>query len=268
MIAFPNAKINIGLNVVSKRKDEYHNLESIFYPVNLCDVLEFVESENTDLTISGIQIDGNQTDNVILKAFQLLKKDFSLPHLHFHLHKVIPFGAGLGGGSSDAAFVLKMLNLNYKLELSNEKLSQYAALIGADCSFFIRNKPAYVTGIGDELSETKLDISGYKILIVKPPFGISTVEAYRNIIPKPSVFDLKQIGKSPIEDWKTQIFNDFEPFAFSKYPQLADIKSMLYKNGALFASMSGSGSALFGIFRHLPAEIEKQIPEDWFIYRQ
>lgn len=268
MISFPNAKINIGLQVVSKRQDGYHNIESIFYPVKLCDALEFVESKKTELTISGIQIDGNAADNIILKAYNLMGKDFILPSLHFHLHKAIPFGAGLGGGSSDAAFALKMINSNFNLKLSDEKLGEYAALIGADCTFFIRNKPSYVTGIGNELYETELDISDYSILIVKPAFGVNTAEAYRNIIPKPSQFNLNEIEKLPVGDWKMHIFNDFEPFVLSKYPIINDIKSLLYKNGALFASMSGSGSAVFGIFRHLPAEIEKSFPGDWFTYRQ
>ncbi|HSO88913.1 MAG TPA: 4-(cytidine 5'-diphospho)-2-C-methyl-D-erythritol kinase [Draconibacterium sp.] len=267
MIVFPNAKINIGLNVVSKREDGYHNLETIFFPLKLSDALEFVEAEETKLTTSGIQIDGLPEQNLILKAYQLLKSDFNLPALHFHLHKIIPFGAGLGGGSSDAAFTFLMLNEYFNLGLSSEKLESYAAQIGADCPFFIHNKPTFATGIGDKFNDIELDLSDYEIAILKPNISVSTLEAYKNVIPRNPKFRLTEIIKTPVSDWKNLIVNDFEKSVFPKYPQIGELKQLLYELGAGFASMSGSGSAVFGIFRHLPAKLENKIPSGVLLYR-
>ncbi|TNF42365.1 MAG: 4-(cytidine 5'-diphospho)-2-C-methyl-D-erythritol kinase [Bacteroidetes bacterium] len=267
MIVFPNAKINIGLNVVSKRDDGYHNLETIFFPVKLADALEFVEAEETKLTTSGIVIEGIPENNLVLKAYQLLKADFNLPPLHFHLHKVVPFGAGLGGGSSDAAFTLKTLNEFYDLGLTTAMLEKYAAQIGADCPFFIHNKPTFATGIGNRFHKIELDLSGYEIVILKPDVSVSTPEAYKNVIPRNPKFRLTEIVKKPVNDWKNLIVNDFENSVFPKYPQIAELKQFLYKMGADFASMSGSGSAVFGIFRHLPANLENKIPSGILLYR-
>lgn len=267
MIVFPNAKINIGLNVVSKRDDGYHNLETIFYPVKLADALELAESEKTELSITGISMVGEKHENLILKAYRLLKDDFNLPPVRFHLHKVIPFGAGLGGGSSDAAFTLKMLNEYFSLNLNSTKLKKYAAQIGADCPFFIDNKPAFATGIGDQLNPVDIDLSEYKMLLVKPPFSVSTPEAYKNIIPSPATFNLDEISSIPIEKWKDIIKNDFEKSVFPSYPEIEKIKKSLYKMGALYSSMSGSGSSVFGIFRHLPVDLDGFIPKGIFIYR-
>jgi len=267
MIVFPNAKINIGLNVVSRRADGYHNLETIFYPVKLADALEFAESDKTELTTSGISIAGNPNDNLILKAYRLLKNDFDLPELKFHLHKVVPFGAGLGGGSSDAAFTLTSLNIFYNLNISFEELKKYAAKIGADCSFFIDNKPAFAEGIGNQLSPVKINLSSYEILIVKPSVSVSTPEAYRNVVPTKPDFSLKEIELIPLEDWKNLVKNDFEKSIFPRYPEIEELKEKLYKMGALYASMSGSGSAVFGIFRHLPTKFDKFLPKGIFIYR-
>jgi 4-diphosphocytidyl-2-C-methyl-D-erythritol kinase len=267
MIVFPNAKINIGLNVVSKREDGYHNLETIFFPVKLADALEFAEAEETSLSTSGIQIHGEPEQNLILKAYHLLKADFNLPPLQFHLHKVIPFGAGLGGGSSDAAFTLKMLNDYFKLELSQQKLELYAAQIGADCTFFLLNKPTFATGIGNKFHNIELNLADYEILILKPDFNVSTPEAYKNVIPRNPKFRLTEIIKTPVSDWKNLIVNDFEKSVFPKYPQIAELKQHLYDLGASFASMSGSGSAVFGIFRHLPIDLEKKIPQGILLYR-
>jgi 4-diphosphocytidyl-2-C-methyl-D-erythritol kinase len=267
MIVFPNAKINIGLNVVSKREDGFHNLETLFYPIKLADALEFVESDETQLTISGIQIDGYPENNLILKAYHLLKADFNLPTLHFHLHKVIPFGAGLGGGSSDAAFTLKMLNEHFYLGLTSENLEKYASQIGADCPFFIHNKPTFATGIGNEFHDIELELADYEIIILKPNISVSTPEAYGNVIPRNPKFRLTQIIKTPIDDWKNLIVNDFEKNVFSKYPQIAELKQLLYDLGANYASMSGSGSAVFGIFRHLPTDLKNKIPEGVLLYR-
>ena len=267
MIVFPNAKINIGLNVVSKREDGFHNLETVFYPIKLTDALELAVAEETRLTTSGIQIDGAPESNLILKAYQLLKTDFNLPPLQFHLHKVIPFGAGLGGGSSDAAFTLKMLNDYYNLGLSSQQLESYALQIGADCPFFIQNKPTFATGIGNKFHDIELDLSDYEIIILKPNILVSTPEAYSNVIPRNPKFRLTQIIKTPVEDWKNLIVNDFEKSVFTKYPQIAELKQLLYDFGANYASMSGSGSAVFSIFRHLPTDLKNKIPEGVLLYR-
>lgn len=267
MIVFPNAKINIGLNVVSKREDGYHNLETIFFPLKLADALEFVEADEIKLTTSGIQIDGAPEQNLILKAYYLLQAEFNLPPVHFHLHKVIPFGAGLGGGSSDAAFTLRMLNDYFNIGLSSQKLEYYAAQIGADCPFFILNKPTFATGIGNKFHNIELNLSDYEIVILKPNISVSTIEAYKNVIPRNPKFRLTEIIKTPVEEWKNLIVNDFEKSVFPVYPQIAVLKQLLYDFGAGFASMSGSGSSVFGFFRQIPANLDKKIPEGILLYR-
>lgn len=267
MISFPNAKINIGLNVVSKRVDGYHNIETIFHPVNLADVLELIDSKETGLTTSGIEIDGKAEDNLIIKAYQILKEDYNFTPVKYHLHKVIPLGAGLGGGSSDAAFALKMLNEYFKLKITNNELENYAAKIGADCPFFIKNKPAFATGTGNELQPIELDLSEFQIIILKPNIFVRTPEAYAKIIPSKPKIKLTDAIQLPIEDWKDVIENDFEKSVFIKYPEVGHLKEMLYNLGASYASMSGSGSSVFGIFRHLPIEFENKIPKHIFIYR-
>lgn len=266
MISFPNAKINLGLHVVSKRQDGYHNLETIFYPVKLSDALEMIEAEDTQLTITGIEIDGSPDDNLIIKAYNLLKNQFQLPPVHFHLHKVIPFGAGLGGGSSDAAFALKMLNDSFHLKLNNTEIKAYAAKIGADCSFFIDNVPSLATGIGDELSPVQVDLSEYNIIIIKPRISVSTPEAYRHVVPAAPQFSLSDLNHIPVEEWKNYLINDFEKSVFKIYPEIEQLKFKLYQAGAVYASMSGSGSALFGIFRNSPVDFDKYIPGGIFIY--
>ncbi|MFW5822137.1 MAG: 4-(cytidine 5'-diphospho)-2-C-methyl-D-erythritol kinase [Tangfeifania sp.] len=267
MIVFPNAKINIGLHVVSKRTDGYHNLETVFYPVQLTDALEMAESKKEKFTASGILVDSQPEDNLVMKALHLLKKDFELPPIQFHLHKIIPFGAGLGGGSSDAAFTLKMLNDYFSLRLNINELKHYAAQLGADCAFFIENKPAFATGTGEQLRQIELDLSGYKTVILKPSFSVSTPEAYKNIIPKTPDFNLAELPRLPIEKWKNTVVNDFEKTVFPKYPEIKMLKEKLYELGAVYASMSGSGSAVFGIFRHLPTDFDNFIPQGIFIYR-
>ena len=267
MITFPNAKINIGLNVVSKRDDGYHNLETIFYPVKLADALELADSDKMQFSSSGIKIDGNPENNLVVKAYKLLQKDFKLPLVKLHLNKVIPFGAGLGGGSSDAAFTLKMLNDYFNLKIPSAKLENYAAQIGADCPFFINNKPTFATGIGDQFQPINLDLTEYEILIVKPNISVSTPDAYKNIIPSKPEFNLKDIENLPIESWKDYIKNDFEESVFETYPEIENLKQTLYKMGALYASMSGSGSALFGVFCDLPANSKRLIPKEIYTYR-
>ncbi len=267
MITFPNAKINIGLNIVSRRPDGYHNLETIFYPVKLCDALEMVESEKTGLSVSGIEINASANDNLVLKAYHLLKNDFDLPPVQFHLHKVIPFGAGLGGGSSDAAFALKMLNEHFELGLSFTALKKYASRIGADCSFFISNQPAFASEKGDKLVPVELNLSPYHVVILKPGQSVNTSEAYRNVVPSEPDFDLRQLSKLPVEEWEKMVKNDFEKSIFKKVPEIGQLKKLLYESGAAYASMTGSGSAVYGIFRHSPTDIDKFIPDGIFIYR-
>jgi len=250
MITFPNAKINIGLNIVEKRPDGYHNLETIFYPIPVKDALEIVSSneEKHSFHSSGILIEGDPNKNLVMKALHLLEKDFHIPGLNIYLEKAIPFGAGLGGGSADAAFMLKMLNEFLNLNLSDCKLEFYASKIGADCSFFIKNKPAFASGIGDILEPVELSLSGYFLVLIKPDIHVSTPEAYSLVSPKKPEISLKEWIKKPIKEWKNGIVNDFEKSIFVKYPAIAEIKEQLYNKGALYASMSGSGSSVFGIF--------------------
>ncbi len=267
MIVFPNAKINIGLHIVSKRTDGYHNLETVFFPLKIADALEMVESNDFSFSVSGIALEGSADDNLVLKAWKLLKNDFDLPPVQFHLHKTIPAGAGLGGGSSDAAFTLKVVNDFFDLDLSNDRLKAYARKLGADCPFFIDNLPAMATGIGDQLQPLEIDLSAYQIVVLKPQCSVSTAEAYRNVQPAKSLFDLRQLEKLPLEQWKDVVVNGFEKSVFPLYPEIGKYKEFLYQQGALFASMSGSGAAVFGIFRHLPADFDNLIPEGVLIYR-
>lgn len=251
MISVPNAKINIGLNVLEKRQDGYHNIESVFYPVNWCDAIEAIKTEgNGDLklTLMGNPIPGSIENNLCFKAYYLLNKKYKLPSLNLWLLKCIPMGAGLGGGSADAAFFLKMLNELFKINLRTEELKSYASQIGSDCVFFIENKPAFVSGKGDVITPIKVDLSGYYIVIVYPPIHIDTKNAYSLIKPRKRPDSLQHTILSPIHTWKEKIVNDFEEPIFKIHPQLAEIKNRLYKEGALYASMTGSGSALYGIF--------------------
>jgi 4-diphosphocytidyl-2-C-methyl-D-erythritol kinase len=268
MIVFPNAKINIGLNVVSKRSDGYHNIETVFYPLKLYDVLEFVAAEKTELSATGIPIDETPDNNLILKAYRILKKDFKLPEIRFHLQKNIPLCAGLGGGSSDAAFTLKALNLFFKLGISEDKLKDYAAMAGADCPFFIENKPAFATETGNKLTPVNIELAQYETVILKPPVNVSTFDAYKNISPVKPDFNLKNLCNLPIDKWKETVTNDFEKYVFRAFPVVRELKEKLYESGALYASMSGSGSAVYGIFSRLPVNLERLIPRGVVIYRE
>lgn len=252
MIAFPNAKINLGLNIVEKRNDGFHNIESIFYPIPLCDALELIENKNTTNNLfssSGIPIPGNNSDNLCLKAYNLLTKDYALPPLKIHLHKHIPIGAGLGGGSSDAAFFITTINSFFNLNLSEEQQLNYAKQLGSDCSFFISNKPAFVKGKGDEFKIIDFTLSGKYIVLVYPNIHINTALAYSKIKPKSATRNLlNDIKTLSITDWKNYIHNDFEDALFPEFPSLSEIKNKLYHLGAEYAAMSGSGSTLFGLF--------------------
>lgn len=259
MIVFPNAKINIGLNIVSKRPDGYHNLETIFYPVNICDVLEFTEKEGLDgveFVSNGITLDCDSSDNLVVKAYKLLKADFDIPDHIIELVKNIPTGAGLGGGSADATFTLKFLNEHYSLGLNNVQLKSYATRLGADCAFFVENFPVYATGIGDIMEPVDLSLKDYYIVLVKPDVFISTKEAFAGITPKPSKECLKDIVKLPVSEWKNHIFNDFECSIFPNHKMLENIKCKLYDLGAIYVSMSGSGSSIYGLFKKNPEILE------------
>jgi 4-diphosphocytidyl-2-C-methyl-D-erythritol kinase len=254
MIVFPNAKINIGLNITEKRTDGFHNLETVFFPVGLSDILEFTESfGKTAFTNTGLQIQVPDSENLVLKAYYLLKDQSDLPELQIHLHKIIPFGAGLGGGSSDAAFMLKALNDYFSLQISEKELEKHAQKLGSDCPFFIKNKPVFAEGTGNVFSDIKLDLSEYYILIVKPDIHIGTKEAFSGIKPKNPDISLKKQIHLPVSSWKKNIRNDFKETVFKLYPEIKNIKDTLYKTGALYAQMSGSGSAVFGIFDREPA---------------
>jgi 4-diphosphocytidyl-2-C-methyl-D-erythritol kinase len=260
MLCFPNAKLNLGLFVTEKRSDGFHNIETILIPIALCDALEITNIErkgvcDTPLHIHGLQIAGNPNDNLVFNAYKLLKNDFDLPNIHIDLLKKIPFGAGLGGGSSDATFMLKLLNQKFSLQISDEKLENYARQIGSDCAFFVKNKPVFAYEKGDKFEPINLDLSNYQIVLICPPIHVNTKTAYQNIVPKPvgaehasPLLHLRNIADIPVSEWKNVLKNDFESFVFSQHPILSNIKQELYKAGAIYASMSGSGSAIFGLF--------------------
>ncbi|MBL4668050.1 MAG: 4-(cytidine 5'-diphospho)-2-C-methyl-D-erythritol kinase [Flavobacteriales bacterium] len=249
MIVFPNAKINIGLNIVEKREDGFHNIESVFYPVmDLFDVLEVVENEQLEFTSSGIEIPGSKVSNLCVKAFQLIATDYNIPFVKIHLHKVIPIGAGLGGGSADAAFMLKVLNDLFELNLTIEQLIDYARKLGSDCAFFIKNKPVYAFNKGDKFENIALNLSNYELKIEYPNIHIGTTESYRGIVPQKSTKNLKILIQEPVINWKDSIKNDFEDSVFPVHTKIEKFKLQMYIDGAIFASMTGSGSAVFGIF--------------------
>ncbi len=252
MLTFPNAKINIGLNIIEKRTDGFHNIESLFYPVQWSDILEIIPSEKPIPTFqsSGLAIPGEESSNLCLKAYQLLKDKISGQAPLIHLHKIIPMGAGLGGGSADGAFTLKMLNEIYSLGLTNEELKDLARKLGSDCAFFIDNKPVFCFEKGDRFEDFDLDLSQKFIVLVNPDIHISTAEAYSGVTAKKSDIPLKSALKEPIHTWKSSIKNDFEEHLLLKYPALSEIKETLYAQGALYASMTGSGSTVYGIFEN------------------
>lgn len=262
MITFPNAKINLGLNIVEKRPDGYHNLETVFFPINLQDALEVkpLEEEGKDYKISmkGNALDCNPDDNLVVKAYKLLKQDFNLPPVDIHLFKHIPSGAGLGGGSSDCAFMIKMLNEKFSLGLSLEKMEEYAAKLGADCAFFVRNEPVFATGIGNIFEPVRLSLADYYIVLVKPDIFVSTRDAFSKIKPHRPELSLKEIIKMPVEKWKDVMVNDFEDSVFALYPEIAAIKDKMYDLGAVYASMSGSGSSVYGLFRQQIENVDEK----------
>jgi len=265
MICFPNAKINLGLRIIEKRPDGYHNLETVFYPIGLKDALEAVpNTHNTDYNLSVSGLSGLNTpclpdNNLVTKAFRILQSKFPLQSADFYLHKAIPTGAGLGGGSSDAAFALKLINEINRLDLSETELENISAHLGADCAFFIKNKPIFASGIGTQFEDIALSLNGYFLILVKPDIHVSTAKAYSLVHPCRPALSLKDVlTNSPIT-WKNTLINDFEVSVFERYPQIRLIKEQMYLNGAEYASMSGSGSSVFGLFRK-PLDLRQSFP--------
>ena len=264
MIVFPNAKINLGLNILNKREDGYHNIASCFYPIPWADVLEINISNSFSIELSGIPIPGNKEENLIVKAYQLLKNDFDLSPVNIHLHKVVPIGAGLGGGSADCAFAIKAINELFSLGLSSKKMEKYAGQLGSDCPFFIENKPVHVSGTGNIFEPTELSLKGKFIVLVYPDLHISTGEAYSGIIPKIPKVENQKVINQPISSWKDSLLNDFELSLFPKYPELMLLKEKMYDNGAVYASMTGSGSTIFGIFE---SNVSIELPSNYTVFQ-
>jgi len=263
MVLFPNAKINLGLNIVAKRIDGFHDIETCFFPIGLCDILEFVKTdEETVFQSSGLSIPGNPADNLCLIAWKLLAKDFNIPSVKIHLHKQIPIGAGLGGGSSDAAYMLKGLNNYFNLKLPVDTLKYYASKLGSDCTFFIENKPSFAVGKGEILNPISLNLEGYKIALINPGIHISTKEAYSAVVPRKPDKNLTDLLELPVIKWSGKIKNDFEDYALKKYPVIAEIKAKLTGLGAVFTLMTGSGSSVFGLFEgSVPSSLKKEFPD-------
>lgn len=259
MIDFPCAKINLGLNITEKRADGYHNLETVFFPIPICDALEiktmderFPSNVACDLKVTGNNVCCNENDNLIVKAYNIIAADFDIPRVHAHLYKNIPSEAGLGGGSSDAAYMIRLLDQRFRINIGNAEMEKYAARLGADCPFFITAEPSYAEGIGEILSPVNItdnNLEGYSLVVVKPQIAVSTKEAFSNITPRKPLMCCREIVAQPIETWKDALCNDFEESVFGIYPQLNDIKNRIYTLGAAYAQMSGSGSSLFGIFK-------------------
>ena len=271
MLLLPNCKINIGLNVTARRPDGYHDLETIFYPIPLRDNLEFNVIKDDDvpyrLSLGGYKVEGNSDDNLVVKIYLALKEEFNLPPLDIYLYKHIPMGAGLGGGSSDAAFMMRGINEAFKLGLLEEEMERRMAKFGADCAFFIKNTPSFATGIGDQLTPVDFSLKDKYIVLVKPDIFVSTKDAYAHVTPKQPSISLLQVITQPIEQWRDTVVNDFEASVFPQHPTLAGIKQTLYDMGALYAAMSGSGSTLFGLFDR-PVPEAKKVFKDDFVFMQ
>lgn len=271
MIAFPIAKINLGLNVVERRSDGYHNLETVFYPVQVCDALElttmstsFPSAVDCDIKVTNMEVDGDEQRNLVVRAYNLLKQDFpQMPRVHAHLWKGIPTQAGMGGGSSDCAYTIRLLNEMCALGLSEDQMIGYAARLGADCPFFILSRPAYAEGIGERLCPVALDLSDFFAGVVRPAIPVSTREAFSLIRPSRPAKCCRDVVMQPIETWRDELVNDFEQSVFALHPEIGDIKQRLYDLGAAYAAMSGSGSAVFGLFRN-EIQLDKHFSTDFF----
>jgi 4-diphosphocytidyl-2-C-methyl-D-erythritol kinase len=261
MISFPNAKINLGLNVIEKRTDGFHNIESVFYPIKWCDVLEIIPSETFKFQSTGLPIPGNPNSNLIIKAFNVLRENGYLTdkqQVSIFLHKILPMGAGIGGGSADGAFALNLINDIFELNLPINTLQNFAAQLGSDCPFFIQNKPMFCFGKGTEFEDIALNLKWKYVVLVNPQIHISTAEAYAGVTPQKPKIALKEIIKSPISDWKNVLVNDFEASILKNHPKIAQIKNKLYDIGAQYASMTGSGSTVYGIFEEEVLELNSQ----------
>ncbi|MGE4287449.1 MAG: 4-(cytidine 5'-diphospho)-2-C-methyl-D-erythritol kinase [Salinivirgaceae bacterium] len=271
MIVYPNAKINLGLSIVNKRPDGFHSIETVMFPIPLCDKItiapieNYAGSEKLAFSSSGLIIDGRAENNLIVKAFNLLDADFNLAPTQIHLEKNIPFGAGLGGGSADCAFTINALNQLYNLKLTNKRRENYAAQLGSDCPFFIKNQPALAKGRGELLSEIHVDLKGRYLALVIPPVGINTKQAYSLVTPKKPETPVEETIKQPINTWKKKLLNDFEASVFKQKPEIEQVKNVLYAQGATYASLSGSGSASFGIF-DTALNLEEHFPKNYFIW--
>ncbi len=248
MVTFPHCKINLGLHILAKRADGYHDIETCFYPVPWQDIVEVIPSDVFSFSSSGISIPGSDEDNQCIKAYRLFKQEFNLPPVQIHLHKIIPTGAGLGGGSSDGTFTLRALNSVFELGLSAERIKIFAARLGSDSPFFVEDVPMMGSGRGEILSPTTLSLKGYFLVLIKPPIHVSTAEAYANITPALPYTPLSEVIALPVSEWKNKLVNDFEKSVFEKFPAIERIKNTLYEQGALYACMSGSGSSVFGVF--------------------
>lgn len=257
MVTFPNAKINLGLLITEKRPDGFHTLQSCFYPVGWADALELLPAAETAFSSTGLPIPGEPMQNLCVKAYDLLRRDFAMPPVHIHLQKNVPIGAGLGGGSADAAFTLRLLNDRFALKLSVDQLENYARQLGSDCAFFVQNRPVYCVEKGDVFREINLSLSGYYVVLVYPNLAISTAEAYARIRPQQPERPLADLLAQPITNWRDTVRNDFEASLFPAYPVLASVKAQLYEAGAVYASMSGSGSTIYGIFDAPPADLNQ-----------
>ncbi|MEO6582885.1 MAG: 4-(cytidine 5'-diphospho)-2-C-methyl-D-erythritol kinase [Ferruginibacter sp.] len=262
MVAFPNGKINIGLQITGKRPDGFHDLETIFYPIQLFDVLEINAADKFSFQCTGIKIE-DITDNICLKAYNVLKNDFNLPTVNIQLHKNIPVGAGLGGGSADAVGCLVLLNKKFALNLSNQQLFGYAVSLGSDCSFFLTNQPCFATGRGENLQSIDLDLSAYRILLVNPGIAVNTGWAFSQVKTFSKTSNLVELVKQTPEHWKENVTNDFEANIFASYPSIKEIKDQLYHQGAMYAAMSGSGSSVYGIFTK-DAEVQPIFPDNYY----
>jgi len=249
MIVYPHAKINLGLQIKRKRSDGFHEIETVFYPVDLTDILEIKPSQQPQLFLSGIPVEGAPEDNLCMRAYSMLQADFDIPPVQLHLHKQIAVGAGLGGGSSDGAYTLRLLNSYFSLGINDLELEKYAACLGSDCPAMLYKYPLLATGRGEQIAPYKIDLSDFHILVCTPKIFISTVQAYAQVCPREPTYLLREALALPVETWKELVVNDFEAALFPQYPVLQEYKEKLYAFGALYASLSGSGSALYGIFR-------------------
>jgi 4-diphosphocytidyl-2-C-methyl-D-erythritol kinase len=269
MVLFPNCKINLGLNIIRQRPDGYHDLETVFYPLAIQDALEMIENGNTKedvrISLSGIPLNGKQEDNLCFKAYSLLKNDFpQLPAVLIHIHKAIPAGSGLGGGSADGAFALKLLNEKFDLKLSSKQLINYATQLGSDCPFFIINKPCFGTGRGEFLEPVPVDLSAYKLVVINPGIHVSTSEVFSLQKAASDSKSVKEVIQQPIETWQTELKNELEKPVFKKYPEIESIKAKLYRSGAIYASMTGSGSTIYAIFSK-ETELKNDFPSGYLV---